>query len=250
MKALVLAAGYATRLYPLTKDFPKPLLQVGTQTILDYLLDRLRPIADLNQIYVVTNARFAPHFESWAEKISRSSLRIQVVNDGTDSNETRLGAIADMVFAINQENIRDDLLVSAGDNIYQFDFREMHELFKQKNSDVILCHRITSMEKLQRTGVMQMNAHQQVIGFEEKPQKPQSDLGCPALYMLKRDTLSLIPGYLQAGGNPDAPGHFIAWLYKQHPIYAYLMTQTYYDIGNLQSYEKVCRQLSQPAFSS
>lgn len=254
MKALILAAGYATRLYPLTKDFPKPLLRVGSQTILDYLLERFRAIPGLDQVYVVTNTRFAPHFTSWAQNAGNSSgnarLSVKVIDDGTDSNETRLGAIADMVYAITQENVADDLIVSAGDNIYQFDFREMHKLFSAKNSDVILCHRITSREKLVRTGVMQMNAFKQVIGFEEKPQAPKSDLACPALYMFKKETLALIPGYLQTGGNPDAPGHFIAWLYQQHPIFAYLMTQPYFDIGTLESYERVCRQFTDHAFSS
>jgi glucose-1-phosphate thymidylyltransferase len=253
MKALILAAGYATRLYPLTQNFPKPLLPVGRQTIMDYLLDRISAIPGLDQVFVITNCKFASHFEAWAEQVNgrfeSKQSAVSVINNGTDSNETRLGAIADMVYAINLANIQDDLLVSAGDNIYMFDFREMHRLFVEKNSDVILTHRIELEEKLRRAGVLQMDEQRRVINFEEKPQTPKSNLACPALYFIKKDTLTLIPEYLRNNGNPDAPGHFIAWLYRQHPIYAYLMTLPYYDIGNLDSYQRVCRQFEDPAFS-
>lgn len=243
MNALILAAGYATRLYPLTQNFPKPLLAVGKKTIMDHLLDRIAALPDMKSVYIVTNTKFAPIFRNWAAECDRQAvwpnLSMHVIDDGTDTNDNRLGAIADMAFAMQSIGVDDDLLVSAGDNIYLFDFNEMAELFHKRQADVILSYRIESLEKLRRSGVVELDADQRVVGFEEKPAQPRSNYGCPALYFLKKSTLATIPEYLQSGANPDAPGHFIAWLQKQHPVYAYIMTTPYYDIGTLASYEQV-----------
>lgn len=243
MDALILAAGYATRLYPLTQNFPKPLLTIGKQTIMDHLIDRMAALADLHNIYVVTNARFAHIFQEWADAAGKRGqwpgLTLHIIDDGTDSNENRLGAIADLALAIERQNIQDDLLVSAGDNIYLFDFNDMAALFHAKQSDVILTYHIESLEKLRRSGVVELDQDQRIIGFEEKPAEPKSSYGCPALYFFRRQSLAAIPEYLQAQGNPDAPGHFIAWLHKQHPVYAYIMTTPYYDIGTLDMYHHV-----------
>jgi len=253
MKALVLAAGYATRLYPLTRDFPKPLLTVGKKAILDYLLDNMKNLAGLEAVYVVTNSKFTPHFQSWANTL-RSAAEpppwpVEIIDDGTDSNETRRGAVADMWYAIETKGINDDLLVSAGDNIYTFNLADFQRFFSERKSDIVLSFRITSLEKLRRTGVLQVDALSRLIGFEEKPAQPKSDLGCPALYLLQKSTLALIPAYLNQGGNPDAPGYFISWLYQQHPIYAFLMTRPYYDVGNLDSYHRICQQIETFGFS-
>jgi len=196
MKALILAAGYATRMYPLTRDFPKPLLPVGQKTIMDYLMERLQGLPDLDHVFVVTNSKFAPHFLDWSHNPNRSGsgrLAVEIIDDGTDSNETRLGAIADMMYAIKTKSIADDLLVTAGDNIFTFNFSELDRLFREKGSDIVVA----------------------------------------------RDN----------GGNPDAPGHFIAWLCQQHPVYAFKMTSPYYDIGNLESYQRICQVFADPAFS-
>lgn len=253
MKALVLAAGYATRLYPLTKDFPKPLLKVGPKAILDYLLDNMRNLPGLDGMYVVTNSKFTPHFQTWAKELRSAAAPlpwpVEIIDDGTDSNETRRGAVADLWYAVQTKAIDDDLLVCAGDNIYTFNLADFYHFFAEKHSDIILSYRIASLEKLRRTGVLQVDTFGRVIGFEEKPAQPKSDLGCPALYLLQKNTLALIPAYLNQGGNPDAPGHFISWLYQQHPIYAFLMTQPYYDVGNLESYHRICQQIETSGFS-
>jgi len=252
MKALILAAGYATRMYPLTRDFPKPLLPVGQKTIMDYLMERLQGLPDLDHVFVVTNSKFAPHFLDWSHNPNRSGsgrLAVEIIDDGTDSNETRLGAIADMMYAIKTKSIADDLLVTAGDNIFTFNFSELDRLFREKGSDIVVARHIDSLEALQRAGVLEMDAAQRVIGFEEKPQVPRSHWACPALYVLIKESLDLIPDYLDNGGNPDAPGHFIAWLCQQHPVYAFKMTSPYYDIGNLESYQRICQVFADPAFS-
>ena len=246
MKALILAAGYATRLYPLTKDKPKPLLKIGDKTIVDYLLTRISDIKEIDTVYIVTNKKFYPIFRKWADETNASKrypqFQIKVINDGTESNETRLGAIADILFVLNQEQINDDLLVAAGDNIFCFNFQELKDLFNTHQCDVIVAHRLQDKKRLQQSGVVELDENNKVIGFQEKPQEPQSDFIAPALYIYKKETLPLFKQYIDAGENPDAPGSFISWLYKRKPVYAYIMTSQYYDIGTLESYQAVVKE--------
>lgn len=243
MKALILAAGYATRLYPLTKDRPKPLLHIAGKAIIDYLLESILKVEEIDKLFVVTNAKFAQTFQTWADGVNFSenqrSIRITIVNDGTMSNETRLGAIADIQFVIDEHQVNDDLLVVAGDNIFTFDFNDMVSLMKSVKGDVICGFEENDPEKLHRTGVIEMDANQSVIGFEEKPQLPRSNIACPAIYVYRKETLSLIKEYLDAGLNPDAPGHFIPWLINKVRVYVYVMKTEMYDIGNLESYKSV-----------
>ncbi|MBN1999746.1 nucleotidyltransferase family protein [candidate division KSB1 bacterium] len=244
MKALILAAGYATRLYPLTKDKPKPLLKVGEKTILDHLIGKIITLP-VETIYIVTNERFTPVFQKWSENVPPNYPEIIIINDGTTSNETRLGAIADIQFVIDQAGINDHLLVAAGDNVYTFNFLHMYELFLQKQANVILTFPVENLEKLKRSGVVEVDDRLRVIGFEEKPDKPRSNLVCPALYMLQRPTCDLFSVYLKGKNNPDAPGFFIKWLYQQIPVFAFIMKEKYFDIGTLESYKRVCAELGE-----
>ena len=245
MKALILAAGYATRLYPLTKNHPKPLLKIGDRTIADFMLERISEISAIDQVFVVTNARFHRHFSEWASTIAEQSpwsFEITIVNDETTSNENRLGAIADIQFVLSKHPADEDWLITAGDNIFQFDFAELYAFFREKDSSIILAHPVESREKLRRAGVVELDTDSRVIGFEEKPDEPKSNLIAPAVYILKKSHLSLIPEYLAANASSDAPGHFISWLYRRVPIYAYVMEQKYYDIGTLEMYHQVRRE--------
>ncbi len=248
MKAIILAAGYATRLYPLTKDRPKPLLQIGDHTIIDYLLDGFDAIPEIDTVYVVTNQKFAQTFTDWAENLNASgahpAYRIKVVNDGTTSNETRLGAIADIQFVIENEHLYDDLLVAAGDNIFQFDFAEFSKFYQQKQTDVLVCQELNDPERLRQRGVVEFDDQQRVLSFEEKPQEPKSSFVCPALYLHPQNTLPLYKLYLDQGNNPDAPGHFIKWLYPHTPIHAFVMQKPAIDIGTLEVYERVKHELA------
>lgn len=243
MKALILAAGYATRLYPLTQDRPKPLLPVAGKPIADYILDSISKVKEIDQVFVVTNAKFSDAFKKWADLLNRSNrydkLQITIVNDKTTSNETRLGAIADIQFVIDEYQVNDDMLIIAGDNIFTFDFNEMVGMMRDLNHDVICGFVEEDTEKLHHTGVIELDKDQRVIGFEEKPENPKSNFACPAIYVYRKETLRLIKNYLNAGMNPDAPGHFIPWLIKQIPVYAYIMTVKMYDIGSLESYNQV-----------
>ena len=248
MKAIILAAGYATRLYPLTLNTPKPLLMIGHQTILDHLLDRLAHFSELDAVYVVTNSKFAPHFSAWmkqCEEESRWSYALKVIDDGTSSNDTRLGAIADIQFVIEGEQVDDDLVVAAGDNVFQIDFAELYRFFQQKGSDVILAQHLNDPARLRQRGVVQFDDQSRVIGFEEKPQHPRSEYVCPALYLHRQENIHYYRQYLLEGGNPDAPGHFIRWYYSRVQLFAFLMSIPAIDIGTLETYERVKQQMTQ-----
>lgn len=241
MKAIILAAGYATRLYPLTKTRPKPLLDIGGKSILEYLLDDFVAITELDQVYVVTNQKFAHTFWEWARAINNSStypFNIEIVNDGTTSNETRLGAIADIQFVIEQKNINDDLLIAAGDNIFQFDFGEFYKFYQNHNSHAIVAQKMDDPVRLRQRGVVKFNQVYQIVAFQEKPQNPPSNFVCPVLYLHPAGDISLYQDYLSTGNNPDAPGHFIKWLYQQVAVYAYVMKNPAIDIGTLEVYER------------
>jgi len=244
MQAIVLAAGYATRLYPLTKDRPKPLLKIGEKTILDYLLEQFKELDIINKVYIVTNEKFYKNFQDWVsvnkDSVICKNLEITVISDGTTSNDTRLGAIGDIQFVARFNKIDQDVLVAAGDNVFTTHFTGMLDLFKSKDTDVFLAHPVEKLEKLKRSGIMELDEKQRIIGFEEKPAVPRSNFVAPAFYMYKNSTLKLLNDYLTEGNNPDAPGNFTAWLYRKKTIYAYVMKEPYYDIGTLEAYNAVC----------
>ncbi len=248
MKAIILAAGYATRLYPLTKNQPKPLLKIADKAIIEYLLDGFRAIPALDEVFVVTNEKFSQLFRTWAGETEQTGdypFAITIVNDRTTSNETRLGAIADIQFVLNAHRIDDDLLVAAGDNIFQFDVVELYQFFLKKQHDVIVTQELNDPVRLRTRGVVQFDEQYKVIGFEEKPEHPKSNFVCPALYIHRRENVLLYHRYLMENNNPDAPGFFIKWLYTKTPVYAFVMSKPAIDIGTLESYKTVCEQFEQ-----
>jgi glucose-1-phosphate thymidylyltransferase len=242
VKALILAAGYATRMGTLTMDRPKALLPVVGRPVLDYLVQAIHTVPEITQVTLVTNQRFYANFQEWAA--DRSEWAVRVINDGTVSNEHRLGAIADIRFAIEQGAAEDDLLVAAADNIFMLSFPHFVTFFAEHGADCITAHREDDIAKLRKTGVVQMDESGRVISFEEKPASPRSSYACPPLYILKRDTLRLIPEYLDSNNNPDAPGHFIAWLAARRPLHAYLFEEARYSIGDEDSYRQACEIFS------
>ncbi|MBN1561315.1 nucleotidyltransferase family protein [candidate division KSB1 bacterium] len=247
MKAIILAAGYATRLYPLTKDKPKPLLTIAGKPIIEYMLDGFRTISTLDKVCVVTNAKFAPAFESWAQDVATGGaydFDIAIVNDQTTSNQTRLGAIADVQFAIDHEEIKDDLIVAAGDNIFRFEFADLVSFFQQVQSDVIMAQKLQDPARLRTRGVVQFDENHRVIGFQEKPAVPRSNFVCPALYIHRCENIHFYQEYLRGKNNPDAPGYFISWLFPQVPVHVFVLSQPAIDIGTLATYEQVCREFS------
>lgn len=237
MKAVILAAGYATRLYPLTKNFPKPLLEIGGKAIMDHIMEKIERVSLIDGIFVVTNLRFYDHFVNWVKQ-SGYSKPIQVIDDQTTSNEDRLGAIADLQYVIEQAGLEDDLLILAGDNLFDFEIAEMVHFYQRSGTDIVTAHEIQDANSLRRTGVLQIDSHGKVIDFEEKPEEPKSNLACPPFYIYKQSTIPLIKRYLKEGNNPDAPGNFVPWLIRHKVVHAYKFEGERYDIGTLESYHK------------
>lgn len=237
MKCVILAAGYATRLYPLTENFPKPLLEVAGKPILDWLIDDMASTGMVEEYIVISNHKFAHIFEEWAAK--KSDATIRVIDDGTTSNETRLGAVKDIQFAIEQLQLDDDLLVMAGDNLLDFSLGEFMRYGKEKNATCVMRYYEASEARLHKTGVIEIDANDGILSFEEKPAEPKSHWCVPAFYYYTREDSRLIKKGIESGCGTDAPGSFIAWLCGQTQVYAWEMPGRRYDIGNLESYEEV-----------
>lgn len=236
MKCLVLAAGYATRLYPLTENFPKPLLKVGEKTILDWLLDDIERSLLIDEYIVISNHKYAHHFIAWAET---KPYKITVVDDGTESNETRLGAVKDIQFAIDFLKIDSDMLVIAGDNVLDFSLVNFIRYAHTQNTSCVMRYFEENSEKLKKCGVITVDKNDLVTDMVEKPANPQSNWCCPPFYYYtKQDSKRILEG-IAAGCGTDAPGSYIAWLCGVTTVYAMEMPGKRYDIGNLASYEQV-----------
>lgn len=236
MKCLILAAGYATRLYPLTENFPKPLLEVRGKTILDWLLEDIDKSGVVDQYVVISNHKFARQFQAWADQ---HRLPITVLDDGTESNETRLGAVRDVQFAIDALALHDDLLVIAGDNLLDFSLTEFISYQREKQTSCVMRYYEPSTEKLRKTGVAVVDEADRILSMEEKPAEPKSHWCTPPFYIYKTSDVGLVKVGIDSGCGVDAPGSFIAWLSSVTPVHAYEMPGKRYDIGNLQSYEEV-----------
>ena len=240
MKCLILAAGYATRLYPLTENFPKPLLKVGEKSILDWLVDDLVETTDIDEFVVISNHKFAQHFEDW--KNSKKKVRpyeITVIDDGTSTNERRLGAVKDIQLAVEMLNISDDLLVMAGDNVLDFSLSAFVDFAKEKETSCVMCHEENELKKQQKTAIITVDDNNLITSYEEKPQEPKGNLAVPPFYCYRSEDVKRIQEALDNGCGYDAPGSFAAWLSKQTPMHAYRMPGKRYDIGDINSYEYV-----------
>lgn len=238
MKSIVLAAGYATRLYPLTKNFPKPLLEIKGKSILDWLLDDIDTIDAINEHIIISNHRYVEHFENW-KKNCKLKNPVTIIDDGSVSNETRLGAVKDIQFAIDTLKLSDDLLIVAGDNMLDFSLKKLVDLFKEKNSAVVIASYEEDVETLKRSGVMLPDSDFRVIEMEEKPSEPKSNWRVGPFYIYKKEELPLIKQGIEEGCGVDAPGSFISYLCKKTDVYALKNPGERYDIGTLESYEKV-----------
>ena len=231
MKGIILAGGYATRLYPLTRDRPKHLLEVGGRTILDLLLERL-PLSGLDAVYVVTNAKFAERFREWAESYPAD---VVVLDDGTTTEEDRLGAIGDLQLAIESEGLNDDLIVAAGDNIFTERLDGFARFGQEREAAAIAVYDVGDLEAMKRLSSIDVDADWRLVSFEEKPENPQSTLAGIALYFYPRTILPLVGTYLAEGNNPDQPGRLVAWLYQRTPVYAWRVPGRWFDIGTPES---------------
>ena len=240
MKCLILAAGYATRLYPLTEHFPKPLLAVGGKPIVDWLIDDLAKLPVIDGFIVVTNHRFIQHFETWrVRKAAACPQEIAVLDDGTTANEHRLGAVRDMSLTIDALGLADDLLVMAGDNVLDFSLSGFVAFAQEKRASCVMCHEEIELTKQQKTAIITLDGNDLITSYEEKPKEPKGNLAVPPFYCYRACDVKRIQEALENGCGYDAPGSFAAWLSKQTPMHAYVMPGKRYDIGDINSYEYV-----------
>ena len=234
MKCIILAAGYATRLYPLTENFPKPLLKLGEKAILDWLIDDLSATGLVDEFFVVTNHKFAQIFRDWA-----GARAIRVIDDGTSTNESRLGAVRDLLLAVKEYGIDDDALVMAGDNLLSFSLKEFVDYCVRKDASCIMSYYEADEKRLHRSGIVELGEDDRVLSMEEKPAEPKSHWCCPPFYFYKRGDLARVEEAIVDGCGVDAPGSLAAWLSERSVVYAWEMPGPRYDIGTLESYEEV-----------
>ena len=232
MKCLILAAGYATRLYPLTENFPKPLLEVNGKPILDWLIEDIGSLAD--EFIVVTNHKFVRHFENWAR-----GRKIRIVDDGTSSNETRLGAVCDIQFALEKAGIDDDLLIIAGDNLLDFSLKSFIGYAREKNSSCTMRYYEDDMARLRKSGVVTVGEDDRILAMAEKPAEPESHWCTPPFYYYRREDLLRIPEAIGDGCGTDAPGSLVAWMCRHTVMHSMKMPGKRYDIGTLESYQEI-----------
>ncbi|MBQ0010570.1 MAG: nucleotidyltransferase family protein [Ruminococcus sp.] len=235
MKCLILAAGYATRLYPLTENYPKPLLEVGGKPIIDWLIDDLRTADKIDEFVVISNHKFAHCFDDWAKG---KDYHVTIVDDGTSTNETRLGAVCDIQYAIEKLHIDDDMMVLAGDNVLDFSLTKFLDFCLDKKACCVMRYFEPKKETLPKRGVLELDGDR-VVSMEEKPQNPKTQWCCPPFYFYTNEDAKKLGDAIADGCGVDAPGSFIAWLCGKSPVYAMEMPGSRYDVGNLESYEKI-----------
>ncbi|MGI6173423.1 MAG: nucleotidyltransferase family protein [Christensenellales bacterium] len=242
MEALILAAGYATRLYPLTRDTPKALLPIGKKCMLSFILEGLKTIPSLEKVYIVTNDRFTAQFEAWVESADISPLTVEVINDGTKGNEDRLGALGDVQFALENAQIDDDLLVMASDNFFTFPLSDFVDAFHRTGKDTLLAGHIYDTEELRRFAVAVLDEEGTVKELVEKPKEPKTTIAIYAMYCYRRDTLPLFKQYIDEGNPADSPGFFPQWLHKRKEVKVWLFRGDCVDIGTHETYRAVCEK--------
>ena len=239
MKCIILAAGYATRLYPLTERFPKPLLTVQGKPILDYLVDDVDSMGEVDEYVVVSNHKFVACFEEWAKG---KKQKITVIDDGTSTNETRLGAVKDIQFAIDALSLDDEMLVIAGDNLLDFSLTVFLRYAKEKNASCVMRYYEGNETKLKKCGVVTVDKTDQILRMSEKSPTPETHWCTPPFYYYTKEDAKLVKRGIEEGCGVDAPGSYIAWLCQKTKVYAMEMPGMRYDIGNLESYERVQKE--------
>ena len=243
MKLIVLGAGYATRLYPLTLNQPKPLLSVAGKPMIEHTLDYLSAIKEIDHVYIVTNAKFVHHFQQWVDKyrVDQSQLVFTVINDQSTDDANKLGAIGDLHLVMTQEQINDDIILVAGDNLFSQPLSEFGEFARQKNAPVLAVYDVGDLDKIKEYNAIEIDKFGQITFFEEKPAHPRSTLTGIALYYYPKFVLPLIQQYIEEGNNPDQPGRLVQWMYQRTPFYTWQVTGTWYDIGSKEMLEEANR---------
>ncbi|MFA6216052.1 MAG: nucleotidyltransferase family protein [Candidatus Omnitrophota bacterium] len=245
MKALILAAGYATRLYPLTKDTPKPLLDLGGRAIIDYIIDKIKTVKAINEVVIVSNNKFYSQFNEWLSRKPKDTLKYRLVNDGSNTVEDRLGAVGDINLSIKECAIDDDLLIVAGDNLFDFSLNDFI-LFARKNSPyhaICLYRDDNEATDLTRFGIAQVDSNSLVTDFQEKPKSPKSRFIATCIYFIPKQKIHLINNYMGQGNYNDTPGSYIKWLTKHDRVYGNVCKGTWFDLGDLEALKEASQQV-------
>jgi len=243
MKILILAAGYATRLYPLTLTCPKPLLEVAGKPMIDYVLDNLAPIGGIDTVYIVTNAKFADQFQAWADRYraTKSKLAFQIINDGSTDDSNKLGAIGDLNLVLKRAHIDDDLIVVAADNLFSQSLGDFGVFCRQHSQPVLAIFDVGSLDQAKKYGVITVGADGSIETFVEKPERAATSLIGIALYFYPRAFLRMIQQYIDEGNNPDQPGRFVQWLYPRTKVLTWRVPGLWFDIGSKETLEEANR---------
>lgn len=241
MKAIILAAGYATRLYPLTKDKPKPLLEVAGKSMVEHIIKRIEEIDEVGEIFIVTNDKFYNHFEGWLTEFD-CKKEIKIINDQTTSNEGRLGSLGDVNFVIEQENIKESVLIVAGDNLFEFSLKEFVESHKKHNKSAVALYDVQDRELAKLYGIVGVNEEGKMVEFEEKPSEPKSTLASTGVYIYPPHVLPMLQEFVKKSKNSDKAGNFLEWLHKKEHVYCYITKEKWFDIGTLDQLEKARRE--------
>ncbi len=245
MKALILAAGYATRLYPLTKEYPKPLLLVEGRSIVDYIVDKLEEIQEIDEVIIVTNSKFIAKFRTW-KKDTKRKIRISLVDDQTKNLEDRRGAIGDMAFAILNKRVKDDLLVVGGDNLFAGDLGDFVDFSRSHSAHpAIGVYDIGCKSEAKKYGVIKLDSNMRIVDFKEKPRSPQSTLVAMCLYYFPKKKLGLLKEYMETNTHAhDATGFYIDWLRKKETVFGYIFEEDWFDIGDHKFYNKAKKEFA------
>ena len=240
MKALILAAGYGTRLTSIIKDTPKALIEIQSQPLINYILERVQPLKGLNEILIVTNDKFFGHFQKWAAECQKKyPFPVTLVNDGTKENEKRLGSVGDMAFVIQEKKIAEDLFVIGGDNLFDYSLEDFVNFAATKSRAVTIgVYDVGNYESAKSFGVVALNAQNKVVDFQEKPQVPQSTLIAMCCYYFSKPTLKTIKDYLAVSDKTDRAGDYIKWLSEKIDVFGFKFSGKWYDIGNIESYHE------------
>jgi len=243
MKVIILAAGYATRLYPLTLTRPKSLLPVAGKPMIDHVLDNLAPVRGVDRVLLVTNSKFAAPFQAWAEdyRAHKAALEFTIIDDGSTEPTNMLGALGDLHLVLNRAGIDDDIIVVAADNLFSRPLTDFGEFCLNKQEAVLGVYDVGSLEEIKKYNSISFDATGRITFFEEKPKQPTSTITGIALYFYPRKTIPLLKQYIAEGNNPDQPGRMIQWLYTRSPVYVWNVPGLWYDIGSKETLEEANR---------
>ncbi len=239
MIAVILAGGFAKRMWPLTENQPKALLPIAGRPIIEYIIDKIMALDGIDKILVSTNKKFESHFREWLSGFSQDAAeKIKLVVEPTLHEGEKFGAIKAWDFLIKQEHIQDDIISIAGDNLFEFDLRQLMDFFREKKEYVIALYDVREKSEAKKFGVVETDKDSRVTGFSEKPENPKTTLCSTGVYIFPKEKLGMISEYLKGGENPDAPGHFIAWLHRKLPVFGFVFRENWFDIGSFEKYKE------------